>query len=188
MRAKLAPLPGLLLLGLAAGCVTSEGYKPARYQAAQSRFGAIKLTTDRKVYVCAAIDRLEPGNRAAFAPGFVPWEYATDAVELELKASGLAPVRAPLPSGAGLDDLRRIIAAQANRGEKAVYVGVELLVVSAQHWALDAKLFDPAGNLLFEKRAICVVDEVGERAAQEVVHMALRQVLADPKFQAGIAK
>ena len=170
------------MLLLAAGCAT-EGYLPPRYQAAQNRFGAIRLTTTKKVYVCPTIDRLTPENRAWLDEKFTPWEHVTAAMEQELTASGLQPVRATLTFGPGFDSLQRSLADKANKNEKAVYLGTEILWLSANQWSLDARLFSPAGTVLFEKRGICAVFGTDKVDTQEVTHMALRQILADPGFQ-----
>ncbi|MEI8243617.1 MAG: hypothetical protein WCI17_10150 [bacterium] len=173
---------------LAAGCATTEKYAPPRYQAAQDRFGAIRLATGKTLYVCPAIDSLTPENRALLKPEFSPWEYATAAIEQELKASGLKPVRAALAFGPGFDSLRRVLAEKANHTEKAVYLGTELLVLSSNHLTLDAKLLDPAGAILFEKRGLCVVFDASGTNVQEVTHMSMRQILADPKFQEALQR
>lgn len=182
-RALLRVLPMFLL---AAGCVTPEKFTPARYQAAQERFGAIRLTTAKKVYVCPTIDSLSPENREFLAPGFTPWAYATDAIEQELKASGLHPVRTTLAFGPGFDSLQQVLSQKADRAEQAVYLGTELLVFTSNHVTVDAKLLNPSGGVLFEKRGLCVVFNVCGTNMQEVVHMSLRQILADPKFQAAL--
>ena len=173
----------LPLLLVAGGCSTPSGYLPPRYEAAQNRFGAIKLTSTRKLYVCPAIDRLTPENREWLDAKFTAWEYATDAIEQELKASGLAPLRATLAFGPGFDSLQHILAERANKSEKAVYLGTELLWLSSNQWALDAKLFAPTGAVLFEKRGLCTIQGSDKVDAQRVTHMALRQILADPGFQ-----
>ena len=171
-----------LLLLLAAGC-ESTGYKPPRYQAAQNRFGVIKLTTTKKVYVCPTIDSLTQNNRAELDPSFTTWEHVTDAIEQELKASGITPVRPTLALGPGFDSLQRVLAEKANRAEKAVYLGTQLLWLSPQQWSMDARLFAPSGAVLFEKRAICAVLGTSKIDTQEITHMTLRQILADPGFQ-----
>jgi hypothetical protein len=214
IRSVLHALPVLLLL---AGCAIPK-YAPPRYQAAQKRFGAIPLATTNKVYVCATIDSLTPANREWLDPKFTPWEHVTDAVEKELRASGLTPVRTSLAFGPGFDSLRQALAQKADPSEKAVYLGTELLWLSPHRWTLDAKLLAPSGAVLFEKRAICMVlgadpDNMREAAVicapvqqqqnqnpffapveeatdtnrasyvEEVTHMTLRQILADPKFK-----
>ena len=171
-----------LLLLLAAGCETT-GYKPPRYQAAQNRFGTIKLTTTKKLYVCPTIDSLPKNNRAELDPSFAPWEHVTDAIEQELRASGLTPVRATIAFGPGFDSLQHVLAENAKRAEKAVYLGTQLLWLSPQEWSMDARLFDPSGAVLFEKRAICAVLGTDKVDTQEITHMTLRQILADPGFQ-----
>ena len=175
-------LGSLPILMLAAGCA-SEGYAPPRYQAAQSRFGAIHLTTTKKVYVCPTMDRLTPENRAWLDAKVTAWEHATDAVEQELKASGLKPVRTTLAFGPGFDSLQQVLADKADKNEKAVYLGTALLWLSAHEWSMDARLFAPTGAVLFEKRGICAVFGSDKEDTQEITHMALRQILADPAFQ-----
>ncbi|MFZ4395135.1 MAG: hypothetical protein ACOYOU_05845 [Kiritimatiellia bacterium] len=217
------PLCALLILLLAAGCAMPK-YAPPRYEAAQNRFGSIELVTTNRVYVCATIDSLTPENRDWLAPSFTPWEYVTDAVEKELMASGVTPIRAPLTFGPGFDDLQRTLAQKANQSEQAVYLGTELLWLSPHRWTLDARLFAPSGAVLFQKRGICMIlgsgqDNLREAAiinapvqpqnqnqnsffapvdddsptnqaayVQEVTHMTLRQILADPKFKEALQK
>ena len=173
-----------LLLAFASGCAT-PGYIPARYQAAQNRFGAIHLPAGKKIYVCPTIDRLTDDDRERLDSSFSAWEHVTDAVEKELRASGISPVRATIAFGPGFDSLQQAVREKAVKSEKAVYLGTELLRLTPNRWTLDARLFDPAGTVLFEKRGLCVVFDTGPDA-QEVAHMALRQILADPKFQAAI--
>lgn len=173
-----------LLLALAGGCATS-GYIPPRYQAEQNRFGAIRLTAGKKIYVCPAIDRLTTEDRERLDSSFTAWEYVTDAVEKELRASGLAPVRATIAFGPGFDSLQQALREKAAKSEKAVYLGIELLRLTPNRWTLDAKLFDPAGAVLFEKRGLCMVFD-NRPDTQEIAHMALRQILADPRFQNAI--
>ncbi len=176
-----------LVLALANGCATS-GYAPPRYQAAQNRFGAIHLTTNQKVYVCPTIDSLTPANRKRLDPQFTTWEHVTDAIEQELKASGIAARRTTLAFGPGFDSLQHVLREKANKAEKAVYLGTELLLLEPNQWALDAKLFAPNGNVLFEKRSICVEYGSEKVDTQEVTHMALRQILADPRFQMALQR
>ena len=216
------PLHALLLLLLTAGCAMPR-FAPPRYEAAQDRFGPIRLATTNRVYVCATIDSLTPENRDWLEPSFTPWEHVTDAIEKELKASGITPVRTSLAFGPGFEDLQRALAQKANPNEKAVYLGTELLWLSPHRWTLDARLFAPSGAVLFQKRGICMLlgagpdnlreaesisapvqpqrqnqnsffvpveDAPTNQAAfvQEVTHMTLRQILADPKFKEALQK
>jgi hypothetical protein len=76
-----------------------------------------------------------------------------------------------------------VLSEKADQSENAVYLGTELLWLSPGRWTLDAKLLSPLGRVLFEKRGICVVFGVPKVDTQEVTHMAIRQILADPVFK-----
>ena len=180
-------LPLCAALALSGGCM-SQKYSAEPYRAAQDRFGAIALATSKQVYVCPTIDSLAPECRKHLASKFTPWEHATDAIEKELQASGVQPVRPAFACGPSFDSLKQAVGEKAVKGEKAVYLGTELLWLAAGRWTLDAKLLDPTGKVLFEKRGICVVLGVPKVDAQEVTHMALRQILADPLFQQALAQ
>jgi len=176
-------LPVIVIAMLCGGCVSQPKYIVERYQPAQDRFGTIALPTAKKVYLCPTIDSLPPECRRLLDPQFTPWTHATDAIEQELKTSGINPIRPDFAFGPGLDSLKQAISEKANKTENAVYLGAELLWLTAGRWTLDAKLFAPTGNLLFEKRGMCVVLGLEKADAQEVTHMVLRQILADPQFK-----
>lgn len=167
-----------LLLG---GC--AEKYSPQRYQSLQSRFGAIALSTNKKVYLCPAVDSLPSECRKSLDPKFTPWQYATDAFEEELKTSGVTPQRPAFAFGPGLDSLKQAVTEKANKSENAVYLGTDLLWLSPNRWTVDAALFSPKGDTLFQKRGICVIFGLQKGDDQEVAHMAIRQILADPKYK-----
>jgi hypothetical protein len=201
-RAARGFLPLATIIMLTGGCATKK-YTAERYKAAQDRFGTITLPTEKKLYLCPAIDGLPPECQQLFDPKFSPWAHATEAIEQELKVSGIHPVRPEFASGPSFDSMKRVISEKANKSENAVYLGVELLWMTQRQWSIDAKLFSPTGNVLFEKRGICVVlglKKVDEQEAknmtvrqiqerskevdtQEVTHMAIRQILADPTFK-----
>lgn len=178
-------LAALGLILLAAGCAAPKLYAPAAYQPAQTRFGAIELPAGKTVYVCPVIDRLSPAARKKLSPDFTPWSYVTEALENELRASGVATRRPGFAFGPGFREWREAVMAKANKEEKAVYLGTELLVLSPARWVMDVQVASPDGELLFEKRGLCAlwntaVDE------QKILHMTLRQILADPKFKAAL--
>ena len=171
------------LLFLCSGCVSAPKYMPTCYESAQSRFGTIPLPAAKKFYLCPTIDSLPADCRSVLDTKFIPSSYTTDAIEQELKTSGLNPVRPDFTFGPGFDPLKQSISEKADKSEKAVYLGTELLWLSAGLWSLDAKLFSPAGDILFEKRGICSVNDIPQLDSQMVLHMTLRQILADPKFK-----
>lgn len=175
-------LPLVAIMVLVSGCAARK-YAPVRYQSSQDRFGAIILPTTKIVYLCPTIDSLPPDCRNFLDPKFTPWEHATDAIEQELKASGINPVRPGFSFGPSFERLKQGIAEKANKTENAVYLGTELLWLTAWRWTLDAKLFSPTGDVLFEKRGTCVVFGLNKVDTQEITHMALRQILADPQFK-----
>jgi hypothetical protein len=176
----------LIALSLAVcGCVGPK-YAPAPYKPAQDRFGAIVLSSTGTLYVCPAIDNLAPECRKRLAPSFSASAHVTQAVEAELKASGLKPVRAGFASGANLAGLRQILSEQPRPSGPAVYLGTQIRWLADDRWTLDAELLSPAGEILFEKRGFCMVLGVARVDAQEVAHMTLRQILADPKFKAAL--
>lgn len=178
------PLMALVLVALlSGGCATPHKYSAERHKPAQDRFGAVALSTAKKVYLCQTIDSLIPECRDLLDPKFTPWEHAYDAIEQELKASGLTPLKPDFTSVPSFDSLKQRLTDRANKSENAVYLGTELIWLSGAQWMLDAKLFAPTGVVLFEKRAICMVIGLKKVDAQEVTHMTIRQIIADPKFK-----
>lgn len=181
-----AILAGFGLAVLAAGCV-SPTYAPAPYKAAQDRFGVIDLPKAGKtVVVCPVIDRLTPENRKRLSPLFTPWTYVTEAIEAELRVSGVKPIRPVFAFGPDFRDLREAIQKQAGADEKAVYLGTELLTLSPSIWVVDVELISPKGEVLFEKRASSSVWGNLAVDEQQLIHMLLRQILADPRFKAAL--
>jgi len=168
---------------LSGGCATTSKYSAERYKPAQDRYGAISLHTAKKFYLCPTIDSVVPECRKLLDPSFTPWTYATDAIEQELKVSSVNPIRPEFTFGPSFDSIKQVIAEKANKSENAVYLGTELLWLTGSQWTIDAKLYAPTGDLLFEKRGICIVLGVTTNDAQEVTHMAIRQIIADPKFE-----
>ena len=181
----------LTFLTLTCAC-SQKKYAPARYTSAQDRFGDIELQTVKKVYLCPTIDSLQPKCRKLLDPAFTPYEHVTDAFEKELLACGVTPLRPDFEFGPDFDSLQQVIKEKANQSENAVYLGTELLWLSRGQLSLDAKLYDPSGTILFEKRGVCMIfgllnDEVGKEG-QEIAHMTLRQILADPQFNQVLQK
>lgn len=177
---------GLILALLAGGGCVSPSYAPAPYKPAQDRFGAIPLpASGAKLVVCPTIDRLSPANRKRLSPAFTPWVYLTEALEAELRTSGLTPDRAAFAFGPSFEALREAIRNQPESASRdRLFLGTELLTLTPALWILDAELISPRGECLFAKRAIAStwgtlpVDEIQQ------VHMLLRQVLADPRLKA----
>ncbi len=179
----------LVVFGLAAlmaGCA-SPTYAPAPYKAAQDRFGRIELPAAGKtVVVCPVIDGLSLENRKQLSPTFTPWTYVTEALEAELRASGVKPVRATFAFGPGFREWREAVQKQAVAGENKVYLGSELRQLFPAIWIMDAELISPKGEVLFAKRALSSVWGNLAVDEQQVVHMMLRQILADPRFKAAL--
>lgn len=165
------------------GCAKPQLYGPQKYESAQDRFGAIELSSAKKVYLCPAIDQLPLECRNQLDPGFIPGEYTTDAFEKELNASGINPVRPTFAFDPSFSGLKQAILDNADPSEDAAYLGVELLWSRNERWALDAKLFSADGNVMFEKRAICAMFGVYPVDPQEITYMTLRQILSDPEFR-----
>lgn len=183
MSAMVCALPLAIIL-LCAGCVSK--YAPKSYQPAQDRFGKIQLATQKKVYLCPTIDCLDPRCRTLLDPKFTPWSHVSDAFEKELKASGLNPVRPVFEFGPSFNSLKQVVAEKADKSENAVYLGTELAWLSGAQWTVDAVLLSPKGEELFKKRGICVIYGRQKIDDQEVTHMTIRQILADPKFKEAI--
>jgi len=178
---------GLGLALLAAGCAAPT-YAPGPYKAAQDRFGALGLpVSGATVVVCPVIDRLTPENRKRLAPTFTPWTYVTEAIEAELREAGLKPERADFAFGPSLEGLREAIRAQTDAAvARRVYLGLELLALTPSLWILDAELISPAGDVLAAKRAHSSVWGHLAVDEQQMIHMLLRQILADPRFKAAL--
>lgn len=183
----LAGFIGLTLALLGAGCV-GPAYAPGPYKAAQDRFGAIELpAAGQTVAVCPVIDRLTPENRKRLKPVFTPWTYVTEAFEAELRASGLKPVRAAFAFGPSFAELQKAIREQpADETARKVYLGTELLFLNSSMWILDAELISPKGEVLFAKRGLSSVWGNATIDEQQVIHMVLRQILADSRFKAAL--
>lgn len=187
MRFQLRASLAALALALLAGGCASPSYAPPPYRAAQDRFGVIELPAAGKtIRVCPVIDRLTVENRKRLAPAFTPWTYLTEAIEAELRASGVKPERVTFAFGPDFRDLREAIQKQAGADEKAVYLGTELLQLSPSIWIVDAELISPKGEVLFAKRASSSVWGNLAVDEQQLLHMTLRQILADPRFKAAL--
>lgn len=179
-------LPLAVAALLAGGCASAGRYSLERYQPAQDRFGVIALPKAKKVYLCPTIDSLPPECRRFLDPKFTPGPYTADAIEQELKASGIQPLTPAFSFGPSFDSLQTVLAEKADPRENAVYLGTELLWLAPGRWSLDAKLLSPAGKPLFEKRGICVIFGGQAVDEQDVTHMVIRQILADPNFKKAI--
>ena len=185
MRRPYIRLIGAGLILLAAGCASPK-FKPSAYKAAQDRFGAIALPAGAPVCVCPVIDKLSPEARKGLAADFTPWVFVTEALEAELKAAGASTRRPAFSFGPDFLDLQKAIREHARPEDRAVYLGTELWVLSPTLWILDAQILSPRGELLFAKRALCSVWGYLKVDEQQLVHMTLRQILADPRFKAAL--
>lgn len=173
----------MAVLFLFTGCVKPVLYGPNQYMSGQERFGAIELSASKKIYVSPTIDHIPVEARKNFDPGFNPGEYTTDAFEKELTASGIEPIRTTFSFEPSFSGLKQAILDNADASENAVYLGMELLWSKSYCWSLDAKLFSADGNVMFEKRAICMMYGVNPVDPQEITYMTLRQILSDPEFR-----
>ena len=182
-------IPSMLLFFV---CSCTQKYKPASYQSAQDRFGIIELQTSKKFYLCPTIDNLPSACRKLLHKTFTPYEYATDAIEKELVYSGVIPERFKYETGPYFKSLQDVIKEKSNKSENAIYLGTELLWLDNQQLSLDAKLYNPSGEIVFEKRGICLVfgplNDPKGKEGQEIAHMTIRQILNDPKFNQVLQK
>ena len=174
-------------LGLAlltGGCAAPK-FSPPKYRIARAGFSPIQLATANKVYVSPIMERLVEDNRRIIDPKFSTAAYLTDALEQELAAAGVTPLRTPFPVGPGFTAAQQTIAAQANPQEAARYVVGEVQWFGPTKLTLDTKLYSPSGGVLFEKRGLCIMLNTGA-TSQKITQMALRQILADPAFQKAV--
>ena len=174
----------LALTILAGGCVEPKFAAP-KYQTNPARFSPVRLATSNKFYLCPAIDGLGENNRRVIDPNFSTPAYLTDALEQELTAAGVTPLRAPFAVGPGFSAAQQTIAAQANQQEAAVYLVSQVQWFDAVRLTLDAKLYSPSGRILFEKRGLCIMLNAAA-TPQTITQMALRQIIADPAFHKAV--
>ena len=176
---------GWLALAMLAGGCAGPKFAAPKYRANRAGFAAIHLAAPGKVYVSPVIERLGEDNRSILSPKFSTSAYLTDALEQELTAAGVTPLRTPFAVGPGFAAAQQTIAAQANPQEAAVYVISEVRWFGPVKVTLDAKLYSPSGRILFEKRGLCILLYAGA-TSQTMTQMALRQIIADPAFQKAV--
>lgn len=167
---------------LATGCATPQKFSAKTYRSESFNLAPVRVVTGKKIYVCPVMERLSEANRKFMNPQFSGSGYLTDAFNQELAGVGLSPVAAPFPTGPGFDAARQAITTQASQQENAVYLVSELRWISHVRVTLDAKLYNPAGTVLYEKRGTCIRLGV-PTTCQQVTKMALWQIIADPDFQ-----
>ena len=123
---------------------------------------------------------------------FTPYEYVTDAIEKELLASGITPERISFDTGPDFDSLQTVIKEKSNKSEDAVYLGTKLLWLDRMQLSIDAKLYSQAGEIVFEKRGICIIygslNDPKGKEGNEIAYMTLRQILNDPQFKQVLQK
>ena len=132
-------------------------------------------------------------NRKFIDPTFSTTAYLTDALEQELIAAGVTPIRTPFAVGPGFIAAQQTITSQTNKQENAVYLVGEVRWFGPSKLTLDAKLYSPSGTILFEKRGLCIMLNMAPNGqmdksvtSQKITNMALRQIIADPAFQKAI--
>lgn len=175
----------VLLLGsaiLATGCATPQKFTATAYHSKPFGLVPIHVVTAKRIYVCPVIVRLTKFNRKFMDPQFSASGYMTDALNQELTGVGLSPVAAPFQVGPAFEAARQTIITHANRQENAVYFVSELRWISRARVTLDAKLYNPTGTVLYQKRGTCLLLNV-PTSCQKVTKMALWQIIADPDFQ-----
>jgi hypothetical protein len=171
---------GVALLGWS-GCA-GKLYTPPPYAAAPDRFGAIHLAPTKKIYLCPAIDGVAADCRATLDKKFTPYSYLTDALEKEFAAAGVTVQQPPFEIGGSFTGASETIKNHTPHEENAVFFVSELVCITQWKVTFDAKVYSGSGDLLFEKRGLCIVLQVPPPESQLVTHMALRQVLAAPEF------
>ena len=182
----------LSIVPLMLTCSCAKKYMPARYLSSQDTLGEINLQSSMKVYLCPTIDSLPKSCRNMLNKKFTPYEYVTDAIEKELLASGITPERVSFDTGPGFDSLQTVIKEKSNKSEDAVYLGTELLWLDRMQLSMDAKVYSPSGEVVFEKRGICIIygplNDPKGKEGNEIAYMTLRQILNDPKFKQVLQK
>ena len=183
---------GLLSIILILACSCAKKYAPAQYLSSQDRFGAINIQSSKNIYICPTIDSLPKACRKLLDKKFTPYEYVTDAFKKELSASGITTERFNFDTGPSFDSLQKIINEKVNKSEDAVYLGTELLWLDKKQLNLDAKVFSPSGEIVFEKRGICIIfnslNDPKGKEGHEIAFMTLRQILNDPNFSQVLQK
>jgi hypothetical protein len=171
------------LFGLA-GCVTPARFSPAAYITDPGV--SHRPSTKRTLVVCPAFDRLTEESRALLDPAFNPAAYLTNAVEKELDAASISHTRAGFaysPSFAGVQSALQ----QSPQG----LGGAVVIAAAINHFpnyrllSCDFKAYSEHGQLLFEKRCLCMNFSAGE-GALFAAHMAMQQLFGDPDFQKAI--
>jgi hypothetical protein len=177
-------LAGLGLLVALAGCATPAKFSPPGYAVDPSR--PYRLSSSRTVAVCPAFDRLSAETRDQIDPAFNPAAYLTDAVDKELAAAGIAHIPAGFaysPSFAGVQKALK----EGALGQS----GVVVLAEAINHFpndrmiSCDFELYSEHGQLLFEKRCLCMSFAAGGDR-MFAAHMVMQQLFADPGFQRAI--
>lgn len=176
-------LAGIGILVSVAGCISPPAkFAPGPYSVDPGI--PHHLSTHRTVFVCPAFDRLSDEAREQISPSFNPSAFLTGAMEMELTAAGVAHDRVGFnhaPSFAGLQ--------KALQDEALEHEGSVVLAGAINHYpnshvlSCDFKLYSGRGDLLFEKRCLCI-DGLG--FGMVVPHMVMLQLFADPGFQRAI--
>jgi hypothetical protein len=133
--------------------------------------------------ICPAFDRLTDTDHARLAPTFSASSYLTDAVEKELTAAGIPHDRADFTYAPSFEGVQ-----QAIQGGAVKHAGNFVLAEAINHMpsdrimSCDFKLYSEHGELLFEKRCLCM-NYSTERDWLFTPHMVMQQLFADPNFQ-----
>jgi hypothetical protein len=174
----------MAMLAALAGCATPGKFSAPGYAVDPNR--PYRLSSSRAVTVCPAFDRLTEDARAQLDPAFNPAAYLTDAVEKEFTAAGISHSRASFaytPSFAGVQ--------KALQDGALRQTGALVLAGAINHFpneriiSCDFKLYSEHGELLFEKRCLCMSFATGG-GGMFAAHMAMQQLFADPNFQRSI--
>jgi hypothetical protein len=174
----------MVLVSIVCGC-SSPKFTAPRYKIDPNGIGVVHLNTPNKIYISPTIERLGEDNRKLIDPNFSTTAYLTDALEKELTAAGVTPLRTPFAVGPDFRAAQETIVSQANKQEGAVYLVSEVRWFGPVKLTLDAKLYSPSGTILFEKRGLCMILNTSV-TSQKITNMALRQILADPAFQKAV--
>lgn len=189
--------------GFLTSCATTA-YKPAPYSVAPNRPYAI--TTPHTIHLVPCFDLIDDINRAHIDSSFDPSAYFTSMVESELSAAG---VRHDRVSFAFVPTFEGVQSALRNGAQKDL--GNLVLASSVNHFmsdrvvSCDFKLYSSAGDVIFEKRCLCLnfgagagLDAFGPQQAGLLTpaatraasydhllaaHMLMQQLFADPDFQ-----
>jgi hypothetical protein len=180
-----------------AGCA-APAFMPSQYVVDPNR--PYRLATVRTIMICPSFDRLDEESRSHLDPKCNPSAYLTGVIEKELTASGVKHGRVSFAFTPSFEGVQKALQNGASPDAGAIVIASAINHFPDNHViSCDLKVYSGRGDLLFEKRGICMnfhLDNskapgvaMGAYAGQDSLvapRMAMQQILADPDFQKAI--